>query len=258
MENKHKMEDKDFMFKLNSLNEINVPKNNNINNMNEMSGKKSCPCSDDEIISKTTGASFDNILDMIKKNVSEKDIYKTITLFEFYIYITILIISISTQNTYLALVFLGLLLRIVPEKIIKVIIAKKGGQLTEIAKRPDGAMDCNMFNAGGDASGSSGILSSQTFLISTIAFFSIYKFTNNFKSVPNYKQFIFIGIFLLGILVVSMTRIKLGCHNTQQTIYGVIMGIAWAYLIYYILEIMKNRYSRIADDEEKLMTIFEL
>ena len=38
-----------------------------------------------------------------------------------------------------------------------------------MAKRPDGANNCNMFNAGGDASEHSGLISGHTFLISSIA-----------------------------------------------------------------------------------------
>lgn len=232
------------------------------------SGKKSCPCSvgsNQNLENGSTGGIkkgfsnlFDSITNLLNNMAGERDIYKAISLYEFYMNIVLLVLIISTQNTYLALLFVGLFSKQIPERIIKTFLSRKNGELTEIAKRPDGANNCNMFNSGGDASQHSGLISGHTFLISTLAFYLIYKFTDNFKHNPNYKQSIFILILFIWIGLVAMARMRLGCHKPHQTVFGFVMGIVWGYLIYIIIELIKNKSSRVEEDEQKIMRLFEV
>ena len=159
---------------------------------------------------------------------------------------------------FLGLLFLGLFSKQIPERIIKTFLSKKDGELTNWAKRPSGANNCNMFNAGGDASQHSGLISGHTFLISTLSFYSIYKFTDNFKHNVNQKQSIFITILFVWIALVAMARMKLGCHQPHQTVFGFIMGMIWGYLIYIIIEQINKKSSRVREDENKIMKLFEV
>ena len=74
----------------------------------------------------------------------------------------------------------------------------------------------------------------------------------------NYKQYILVGLFLLWTVVVALARVRLGCHKQHQTITGFVLGIIWGYLLYMVIEMIKNRIPRIAEDEEKVMKFFEI
>ena len=133
------------------------------------------------------------------------------------------------------MLFLGLFSKQIPERIIKTFLSGPEGNLKEMAKRPSGAMNCNMFNSGGPAV-HSGLISGHTFLISTLAFYSIFRFTDGFKQNANQKQSLFIVFLFIWIFLVAMARVKLGCHKVSQTLIGFVMGILWGYLVYIVLE----------------------
>jgi len=221
---------------------------------------KMCACSS-ELGSSENGKKnegiFEKTMIVLKKMVGEKDIYKAISLYEFYMFVVLSILIISTQNTFLLLLFVGLLSKQIPERIIKTFLSTKNGELIQLAKRPEGAFDCNMFNSGGPAV-TSGFVSGHTFLISSLAFYSIFKFTDNLKHNANYKQSLFIFLLFLWVGLVALARIKLGCHQPHQTIFGFVMGILWGYLIYIVIETIKNKSERVREDEEKIMNLFKI
>ena len=236
----------------------------------EIGGKKSCACSagkndssssNGEVVGIVKGKMselLDSFMNLFKNIAGEKDIYKAVSIYEFYLSIVLLVLILSAQNTYLGLLSLGLYSRQIPEVLMKVFLSRSGGELRNWAKRPEGAMNCNMFNSGGDASTESGLVSSHTFLISTLMFYFVYKFTNNFKNSMNYKQYILVGLMLLWTVIVAIARIRLGCHKQHQTITGFVLGSIWGYLLYMVIEMIKNKIPRIADDEEKILRIFEV
>jgi len=115
-----------------------------------------------------------------------------------------------------------------------------------------------MINGGGDVKERSGLISGHTFLISILAFYCIYKFTNNFKQNGNYKQIIFIVMLFLWIGLVVMARIELKCHQPHQTLIGFVMGAIWAYVVYIVIEKIKKKSSRIEEDEKRILSIFEV
>jgi len=86
----------------------------------------------------------------------------------------------------------------------------------------------------------------------------VYKFTNNFKNSMNHKQYILVGLLLLWTLIVALARVRLGCHQNHQTITGFVLGAVWGYLLYIVIEMIKNRIPRIAEDEEKVLRFFEV
>jgi membrane-associated phospholipid phosphatase len=265
----NKMNDEDFLKKLNAQSSQPELDTQYFTPL-EYSSKKSCACSAGnspnlQQMSETngglkgkTGEIFDSIMKMLKNVAGERDIYKAVSVYEFYISVAMIIVILSTQNLYLGLLLLGLYSRQIPEIIIKLLLSGKDGELREWAKRPEGARDCNMFNSGGDMSKDSGIVSSHTFLISTIIFYFIFKFTNNFTNQMNYKQYIFIILLILWTIIVVLARVRLGCHKMHQTITGIVMGIGWGYLLYLVIEKLKNSTPRILEDEEKVMKFFEV
>lgn len=236
----------------------------------EIGGKKSCACSAGKNDSSSSNGGvvgnvkgkmselLDSFMNLFKNIAGEKDIYKAVSIYEFYLSITLLVLILSAQNTYLGLLLLGLYSRQIPEVLMKVFLSRSGGELRNWARRPQGARDCNMFNSGGDASNDSGLVSSHTFLISTLMFYFVYKFTNNFRNNMNYKQYILVGLLLLWTLIVAMARVRLGCHKQHQTITGFVLGAVWGYLLYIVIEMMKNKIPRIAEDEEKVLRFFEV
>ena len=235
----------------------------------ENAGKKSCACSSKSdttnsnggVVSKVKeniGGIMDSFMNIFKNVAGEKDIYKAVSIYEFYLSITLLVLILSAQNTYLGLLLLGLYSRQIPEVLMKVFLSRSGGELRNWAKRPEGARDCNMFNSGGDASNDSGLVSSHTFLISTLMFYFVYKFTNNFKNSMNYKQYILVGLLILWTLIVALARVRLGCHKNNQIITGFVLGAVWGYLLYIVIETIKNRIPRIAEDEDKVLRFFEV
>ena len=266
--NEIKMNDDEFMEKLSSqstvkLSSYSVSDFENQNGLNEP--KKSCACSDNKLqndkinnIKHKIDTIFEKFISIFKNVANENDIYKAVSVYEFYLSMMLIFLVISTQNTYLGLVLLGLYSRQIPEIIIKLFISKKGDELRKWAKRPDGSKNCNMFNSGGDMSNDSGLISSHTFLISTLMFYLIFKFTNNLKQNMNYKQYLLIILLLIWSMIVTVSRIKLGCHKEHQTIIGFVFGIVWGFLMYIIIENIKNRVPRIAEDEEKVLKIFEI
>jgi hypothetical protein len=218
-----------------------------------------CPCSGSNGVKKNDW--FNKSVEFLKKMVGEKDLYKAISLYEFYMNIIFIILILSTRNTYLAVLFLGLFSKQIPERLIKRFLSyeTKDGQrtLTKWASRPAGANNCNMLNSGGSASEHSGLISGHTFLISTLAFYTIYKFTDNLKHNVNSKQGIFITMLFLWMGLVAMARIRLGCHQPHQTVLGFVGGIVWGYVIYIVIEKIINNSSRVKEDEEKVFKWFE-
>ena len=224
------------------------------------SSNDTCPCSSN-YKKNSKNDWFNKVIEYFKKMVGEKDLYKAISLYEFYMNITIIILVLSTRNTFLAVLFLGLFSKQIPERIIKRFLSYENvnGQrsLTKWAARPAGANNCNMLNSGGSASEHSGLISGHTFLISTLAFYALYKFTDNLKHNTNSKQGIFITILFLWMGLVAMARIRLGCHQLHQTAFGFVGGIIWGYIIYIVIEKIIDSSSRVKEDEEKLMKLFE-
>jgi membrane-associated phospholipid phosphatase len=219
----------------------------------------SCPCDEKKIKDKEDKEGlFESFINLIKNMAGENDLYRAISLYEFYVNIILLIFIISTQNTFLAILFIGLFSKQIPERIIKTFLSRKNGKLTDLAKRPQGANNCNMFNAGGDAREHSGLISGHTFLISTIAFYFIYRFTDQFKHNANYKQYIFILFLFIWIGLVAMARMRLKCHKPHQTLLGFLMGALWGYLIYIVIEAIKNKSDRVKEDENTVMKLFEI
>lgn len=231
-------------------------------NEQSVSNNDSCPCSSGKNDIKTSKNDwFNQVVEFFKKMVGEKDLYKAISLYEFYLNLVLIVLILSTRNTFLAVLFLGLFSKQIPERLIKRFLSYEtvNGQrkLTKWAARPSGANNCNMLNSGGSASEHSGLISGHTFLISTLAFYALYKFTDNLKHNTNSKQGVFIAILFLWMGLVAMARIRLGCHQLHQTAFGFVGGIIWGYVIYIIIEKIIDNSPTVKEDEEKIKKLFE-
>lgn len=112
----------------------------------------------------------------MNKLASTEDLLKAVSLFEFYLQLMLLLAVVSMHNLYLAVLLLGLISKHIPERIIKSFLSKRNGQLIDLAKRPEGAENCNMFNSGGPAI-HSGLISGHVFLLSTLIFYALFEWS---------------------------------------------------------------------------------
>jgi membrane-associated phospholipid phosphatase len=198
-----------------------------------------------------------NLSNLLSKLTDSISFYKAISLYEFYLNVIFIVLIASTQNTFLAVLFAGLLSKHIPERLIKTFLSKKDGKLTSLAMRPKGANNCNMFNAGGVTT-TSGLVSGHIFLITTLTFYFIYRFTNNFKQAPNPKQNTLISLLLLCCVMVATARVKLNCHQPHQVAIGFVLGVGWGYLLYFTIEKVKELSPRVKEDEEKMLKLLNV
>jgi len=111
------------------------------------------------------------------------------------------------------------------------------GWYAPIFKRPNGAMDCSLFNMGGlvdHKSGfPSGLVTSISFLMNMLWLRST---KNNWTSIFVYN---------FPIILMGYARIMKGCHNFIQVVAGYLLGYVVAKLLYtYEIEI-KNMLQNI-------------
>ena len=93
-------------------------------------------------------------------------------------------------------------------------------------KRPDKAMNCSLFNAGGFVGNNSGFPSGH---MGTTSFMTnlIYLKYCKYKNIQNYILYNFWNIFM------AYARYTKNCHNLFQIISGYLLGMGIAYLFYY-------------------------
>lgn len=180
------------------------------------------------------------------------NLLKAISLYEFYTQLFLLIIGISTRNTFILLLFAILNSRHIFVQLVKRYLS---GFFKDMSKRPDDAFDCNVINSGGK-SHTSGLISGHVFYISTITFYFLYLFTNNLKEMPNSKQIVFIILVLLFACMVMFSRVELHCHTKYQVYIAFVLGIMWGYLVYFTIEKIIDTSDRLKEDKKKIIDLF--
>jgi len=111
------------------------------------------------------------------------------------------------------------------------------GWYAPIFKRPNGAMDCSLFNMGGLVDHKSGFPSGHVTSISFLMNMLWLRSTkNNWTSIFVYN---------FPIILMGYARIMKGCHNFIQVVAGYLLGYVVAKLLYtYEIEI-KNMLQNI-------------
>jgi membrane-associated phospholipid phosphatase len=118
------------------------------------------------------------------------------------------------------------------------------GWYAPIFKRPDGAINCSLFNTGGLVDHKSGFPSGHVTIVSFLM--NIMRFRNNKIACTNTNTYSsqnscansctssWSNIILYNIPVVLMgyARIMKGCHNLIQVIAGYLLGYCVAYILY--------------------------
>lgn len=109
------------------------------------------------------------------------------------------------------------------------------GLYPSIFKRPDGAIDCNVFNCGGISSNESGFPSGHMTSV------SLYM---NAILLKSNKELTIKNVFLYNIpcILMGIARYNKNCHNVIQIIFGYLLGISFAYLLnilYYKKNVLK-------------------
>jgi len=98
------------------------------------------------------------------------------------------------------------------------------GWYPPIFKRPDGATNCNLFNAGGCVDHLSGFPSGHVATISV--FMEMLLLRSSHNSLTHYI------LYKIPILIVAYARVMKGCHNIIQVIAGYILGYVVANVLY--------------------------
>jgi membrane-associated phospholipid phosphatase len=111
------------------------------------------------------------------------------------------------------------------------------GWYAPIFKRPNGAMNCSLFNSGGLVDHKSGFPSGHVTSIS---------FLMNMLWLRN-KKHNWTSIFMYNFPIVLMgyARIMKGCHNLIQVIAGYVLGYVVAKLLYTYESEIKNMLQKI-------------
>ena len=98
------------------------------------------------------------------------------------------------------------------------------GWCPPIFKRPNGAMDCNLFNTGGLVDHKSGFPSGHVTAISFLMYSLLLKTGYiDFKNIIQYN---------IPIMIVAYARIMKGCHNLIQVVAGYLLGYSVAYMLH--------------------------
>ena len=169
---------------------------------------------------------------------TKRTVFEMISLYEFLAVAGILIMSILLKNSFLAVLFTMLILKQVPEKILKLFVFEG----KPINRRPSSAQDCNMINKGGPAWSRSGFPSGHT----TVAFFIWAYFLFEFIKRKNGKEQPIppvIVITSLFAILVPYARVGIECHTVEQVMAGSVLGVAWAALFFYAIDPALERVS---------------
>lgn len=109
---------------------------------------------------------------------------------------------------------------------IQVILKKLTTNLQHsyIFKRPDGAINCSLFNSGGLVDEKSGFPSGH---MCSISFVMIYLYLKNQKYTS--ENFI---LYNIPVILVATGRYMKGCHNLIQILAGYIVGFSVAMFLF--------------------------
>jgi membrane-associated phospholipid phosphatase len=113
------------------------------------------------------------------------------------------------------------------------------GWYAPIFKRPDGAINCSLFNSGGLVDHKSGFPSGHVTVISF--FMNILRMRNG--SSGDWKSII---IYNAPIVLMGYARIMKGCHNFIQVVAGYLLGYGVANLLYMYQDNIKLSVDKIS------------
>ena len=146
-----------------------------------------------------------------------------------------LLINIYFIFSFDIILIIGLILCICIQFMIKYITTDL---YPPIFKRPDGAMNCNLFNTGGLVDTQSGFPSGHVTIMSFFMEMLLLKY--------NTHDLINKFYFNIPTILVGYARIKKGCHNLIQVIAGYLLGYSIANILHRyekdVNEYMKNTF----------------
>lgn len=188
-------------------------------------------------------------------------------------------IAVVRQNSYAGALGSMILLKQIPEKIIKYFgdqhikncnlrYNKSGTGYThschsgwssfflDLVRRPAHASNCSMINGGGDVSIKksgfpSGHATVTSFIFTTFLIESVKRYKSK-NSIP-IALLIYSTILLL---LIPLARTDLNCHSGKQVIAGLILGGVIAICYEKIESIWLIKYQRYADDKKKFYDMF--
>lgn len=154
--------------------------------------------------------------------------------------LSLIVLSYSLYTLDLVSI-IGCFMAVIIPMIIKIIT--RNTPFPEIFKRPDGAINCNLFNTGGVCDHESGFPSGHVTLISYFCFYIYFKYNQLFMSylysngydvdddTENDKKYSMKRCFLLFLCIIPVimmgyARYMKKCHNLVQVVAGAVTGYA--------------------------------
>ncbi len=157
-------------------------------------------------------------------------IYEIVSLYEIVVLVSLAILSLFFQNTYIVLILSMLMLKIGAVKGLKQ-IAFKG---TKINRRPKEATNCNILNQGGSYREKPGFPSGHTTMAVSLFTFLFLQWIKQKKD----SKYLPLAIMLTGLfaILIPIARIGMKCHTTKQVMGGVFLGMIWGGIFSEIVE----------------------
>lgn len=110
------------------------------------------------------------------------------------------------------------------------------GWYAPLFKRPNGAINCNLFNTGGLVDHKSGFPSGHvtvmSFFMNILLLRKKQNNVNNYNTYTPYSHWKNIIIYNIPIIIMGYARIMKGCHNLFQVVAGYLLGYGVAFLIH--------------------------
>lgn len=113
--------------------------------------------------------------------------------------------------------------------IISELLKKLIYPFTPLARRPEGACNCDLISKNGDVSGKPGLPSTH---MAVISYFAVYNLMllNNYNITKNKHIFILLNILL--IILTGWARYIKKCHSIFQIVSGTILGSIYSFFVY--------------------------
>jgi|TARA_B110000967_G_C18873157_1_gene556644 membrane-associated phospholipid phosphatase len=112
------------------------------------------------------------------------------------------------------------------------------GWYAPIFKRPNGAINCSLFNSGGLVDHKSGFPSGHVTAVSFLM--NVWLFRNGNKN--DWKTYI---IYNIPIALMACARIMKGCHNFIQVVAGYLLGYGIATIVFMYEDKIKDFFRKL-------------
>ena len=149
----------------------------------------------------------------------------------------IIVISVVFNNTFTFLLFLSTIM-----KSLLLFYPKKIFKESYLGRRPKGALNCNIFNCGGNPKSGAIVSGHMTDIVMILSFLLL--------EVPS-KKMLMLSSFIL--VTTGVSRYLTKCHSLFQIVLGSLVGFGLGFSLFKLQGLIKNK--RFIKDKEKVMNV---